>query len=98
MVPQQPGHGDVGAGCGAVPELPAIAVLRVLVLEEAVQEGGVGGVDADFQRLQPVALPEAFEGEDMAAGRPETIEIGEVRRLVRAHIGEDDAVLLDDRI
>ena len=97
VLAQEPGHRDVGFG-RAVAELPAVAVLRVFVLEEAMQEGGMGGVDADLERLQPVALPQTLEREDVGLGRPETVEAGKIGRLVRAHVREDDAVLLDHRI
>ena len=53
---QDLGHRQVGAGGGAA-ELLAIGGRGVLVLEEAMQIGGVRGIDADLQRLQPVAVP-----------------------------------------
>ncbi len=56
------------------------------------------GVDPHLHRLQPVAFPEAFEGEDMGVGGGKAVECGEGRWVVGAHIGEDDAVLFDHRI
>ena len=97
VLAQQPGHRHVGV-CRAVTELLAVAVVRVFVLEEAMQEGGMGGVDADLERLQPVALPQALERENVGLRRPETVEIRKSGRLVRAHVREHDAVLLDHRI
>ena len=64
---QDLGHRQVGAG-GRAAELLAVGCRRVLVLEEAVQEGGVRRIDADFQRLQPVAIDVALEREGMASG------------------------------
>jgi hypothetical protein len=33
-----------------------------------MQERGVRGIDADFQRLQPVAFEQALEGEGVLSG------------------------------
>ncbi len=55
-------------------------------------------IDADLQRLQPVALDQALEGEGVVVGRDEAVEMRESRRLARPHIGEQDAALLDHRI
>jgi hypothetical protein len=63
-----------------------------------MEVGGVRRIDADFQRLQPVAVDQALEGEGVRAGGEETVEVGEGRRFAFAQIGEDDAVLDDDRI
>ena len=80
-------------------ELLAVGLARrVLVLVEAVQVGGVRRVDADLQRLQPVAVDQALEGEGVGAGREEAVEVGEGRRLAFAELGEDDAVLDHDRV
>ena len=94
IVAQQLGHRNVGIG-GLVAELLAIAVGGVFVFEESVQERGVGRVDADLHRLQPIAFPQTLEGEDMGVGGAETVEVGKLRRLTRPHVGEDDAVLFD---
>ena len=55
-------------------------------------------IDADFERLQPVAVDQALERESVGRGRDEAVEMRERRRLAAAQIGEQDAVLLDDRI
>ena len=81
-----------------VAEQPAVGVAGLIVVEEAVQERGVRGIDADFQRLQPVAVDEALEREGVRGRRDEAVEMRERRRLARAHIGEQDAVLLHHRI
>ena len=93
-----PRHRDVGIGGGGA-ELLAVGGARwILVLVEAVQVGGVRRIDADLERLQPVAVDQALEGEGVRAGREEAVEVGEGRRLAFAEIGEDDAVLHHDRI
>ena len=98
VLAQEPGHRNVGCRpCGrgtAGRSRPP----WIFVLEEAMQEGGMGGVDADLERLQPVALPQTLEREDVGLGRPETVEAGKTGRIVRAHVHEDDAVLLYHRI
>jgi len=48
-------------------ELRAVDVARILI-EEAVQEGDVARVDAALDALQPVAFPEALEGEVYSSG------------------------------
>ena len=55
-------------------------------------------VDADFERLQPVAVPIALEGERVGVGRDEAIEVRECRRLARAEIGEQHAAALEHRV
>ena len=91
------GHRHVGV-FGFVAEHLAVALVRILVLEEAVQERGVHRVDADFERLQPVAVDHALEGEGVGRRRDEAVEIGKRRRLAAAEIGPQDAALFDDRI
>ena len=67
-------------------------------MEEAVQERRVHRIDADLERLQPVALDHALECEGVSLGRDETVEVRELRRLARTHVGEQDAAPLDHRI
>ena len=81
-----------------VPEHLAVALVRILILEEAVQERGVHRIDADFERLQPVAIDHALEGEGVGRRRDEAVEIRKRRRLAGAEIGPQDAALLDHRI
>ena len=83
---------------GCVPEHLAVALVRILILEEAVQERGVHRIDADFERLQPVAIDHALEGEGVGRRRDEAVEIRKCRRLAGAEIGPQDAALLDHRI
>ena len=83
---------------GFVAEHLAVALVRILVLEEAVQERGVHRIDADFERLQPVAVDHALEGEGVRRRRDEAVEIRKCRRLAAAEIGPENAALLDHRI
>ncbi len=48
-----------------------------------MKKRGMRGVDADFERLQPVAIDMAFEGETVCVGRSETVEPGQGGRLAR---------------
>ena len=91
-------HRDVGIGrVGA--ELLAVGFAgRVFVLVEAMQVGGVRRIDADLERLQPVAVDQPFEGEGMCRRCEEAVELGERRRLSFAEIRKDNAVLDHDRI
>ena len=63
-----------------------------------MQERGVHRVDADLERLQPVAVNHALERESVAIGGDETIEMRKRRRFTVTQIGEQDAALLDHRI
>ena len=63
-----------------------------------MQVGGVRRIDADFQRLQPVAVDQALEGEGMRAGGEEAVEVGEGGGVAFTQIGEDDAVLHHDGV
>ncbi len=81
-----------------VAEHPAVALVGILVLEEAVQERGVHRIDADFERLQPVAIDHALEREGVGGRRDEAIEVRKCRRLAVAEIGPQDAALLHHRI
>ena len=76
----------------------AVGLLRVLVVEEAMQERGMRRIDADLERLQPVAIDHALEREGVRVGRDEAIEMRKRRRLARPHVGEQDAALLHHRI
>src|ERR1700752_5473409 len=90
-------HRHVGAG-GSATELLAVGGRRILVLEEAMQEGGVRRVDAEFQGLQPVAAPMALEGKGVAVGRDEGVNLRKSGRLAFSEIGPENTGLLDDRI
>ncbi len=68
------GHRHVGV-FGGVAEHAAVAFVRILILEEAVQERGVHRIDADLERLQPVAIDHALEGEGVRRRRDEAVEL-----------------------
>ena len=59
-----------------VAEHAAVGLRRILVLEEAMQERGVRRIDADFERLQPVALDHALEGEGVRRGATKQSKCG----------------------
>src|SRR5262249_49373707 len=67
-------------------------------MKETMQERRVDRIDADLERLQPVALDHALECEGVAGRRDEAVEMRERRRLAGPEIGEQDAVLFHDRI
>ena len=90
-------HRHFAAGRGAA-ELPAISARGILVLEEAMQERGMRRVDADLERLQPVAVDVALERKGVALGRDETVDLRKCRRLALAEISPEDSALLDHRI
>ena len=73
-------HRHVAAG-GRAAELLAIGLGGILILEEAMQIGGVRGIDADLERLQPVAVDVALERKGVAVGRDEAVDLGKRRRL-----------------
>src|SRR6476659_1865855 len=87
-------HRHVASG-GRATELLAIGGGRVLVFEEAMQERGVSRVDADFQRLQPVAIHVALECKGMTVGRNKTVDLRKRRWFAFAEISPEDAALLD---
>ena len=91
------GHRHVGVDRGVAEQL-AVAFLRILVVEEAMQERGVRRIDAHFERLQPVAVDGALEREGVAVGRDEAVEVRKLRRLARPHVGEQDAAPLHHRV
>ena len=98
VLAQHAGHRDIGV-CRVGAELPAVGVAGgILVLVEAVQVRGVRRIDADLQRLQPVALDQALEREGMGRGREEQVELGKGRGLAVAQPAEHDAVLDDHRV
>ena len=69
------------------------------IVEEAVQEGGVAGVDAHLEGLQPVAMPQALVGEGVGARGLEAVEAREGRLRSRlAEPGEQNAAALHHRV
>src|SRR5271168_3759812 len=58
----------------------------------------VCGIDADLERLQPVALDQSLEGERVLVRRREAIEFVKRRRLALADEPEQNAVLHRDRV
>src|SRR6266566_7591021 len=87
-------HRHVAAG-GRAAKLLAIGGRRILVLEEAMQERGMRWVDADLERLQPVAAHVALECEGVAIRRDKTVDLRKGRRLAFAEIGPEDSALLN---
>src|SRR2546429_9484544 len=63
-----------------------------------MQEGSVRGIDADFERLQPVAIDVALERKNVAVGRDECVDLRKRRWLAFAEIRPQDAALLDHGI
>src|SRR5712691_941293 len=63
-----------------------------------MQERGVRRIDADLERLQPVAIDVALEREGMAIRRNKTVDFRKRRRLAFAQISPENAALLDHRI
>src|SRR5258708_21594239 len=59
-----------------------------------MQERGVRRIDADFQRLQPVAVDVALECKSMAIRRDKTVDLRKCRRLAFAEISPEDAAFL----
>ena len=90
-------HRHFAAGGGAA-ELLAVSARGILVLEEAMQERGMRRIDADLERLQPVAVDVALERKRVGVRRDEAVDLGKRRRLAFAEIGPEDAALLDHRI
>lgn len=56
------------------------------------------GIDADFQRLQPVAFDQPLECKRVGIRRNEAVDLRECGGLALAEIGPQDAALLHDRI
>src|SRR5450631_2807820 len=63
-----------------------------------MQEGSVRRIDADFERLQPVAIDVALERKRMAVRCDESVDLRKRRRLAFAKIRPEDAALLDHGI
>src|SRR5258708_33191489 len=59
-----------------------------------MQERGVRRIDADFERLQPVAVDVALECKSMAIRRDKTVDLRKCRRLAFAEISPEDAAFL----
>src|SRR6476660_5663303 len=91
------GHRKIAARGGAA-ELLAIGCRRILILEKPMQIGCVRRIDADLQRLKPVAAPVALERKSVAVRGDETVEFRKGRRLTLAKIRPEDAALLDHGI
>src|SRR6267378_2390589 len=90
-------HRHIAAGRRAA-ELLAVGGRRIFVLEETMQERGMRRIDADLERLQPVAADQALEREGMAVRRDETVDFRKRRRLAFAEPGPENSALLDHRI
>src|ERR1700737_2011186 len=90
-------HRHVAAGRSAA-KLLAVRRRRVFILEEAMQERGMRRIDADLERLQPVAVDMALEREGVAVGRHKTVDFRKCRWLALAEPGPENAALLDHGI
>src|SRR3954452_7219128 len=84
--------------CGSAAKLPAVSGRGVLVLEKTMQERGVRRIDADFQRLQPIAVDVALERKGVAVRCDKAVDLGKCRRFAFAKISPKNAALLDQRI
>ena len=97
------GHGQALAielaQAGAA-ELAAVAFFERLVEEEAVQERRMRRVDAHLERLQPVAVPQPFEGKAVRGRRGKTVKRreGRGRHILRAKPAEQHAGLFHQRV
>ena len=80
-------------GAELAAEFLLAAGVQVVVLQIAVQERRVCGVDADFKSLQPVATPQALEGKAVTGRRGKAVEGRQFgrRAVFRAEVGKDDA-------
>ena len=74
-------------------------VKRIVLELAAVQPGAVAGIDAAFERLQPVALLQALGDVALLERHRAPFELGQRRLLVRrTHIGPQHVAALDQRI
>src|SRR5512141_2337498 len=67
-------------------------------MEETMQERGVHRIDADLERLQPITVDHALEGEGVTLRRNEAVKVRECWRLARSEIGEQNAASRQDGI
>src|SRR5262245_13732164 len=67
-------------------------------MKETMQERRVDRIDADLERLQPVAVDHTLECEGVAVRRDKAVEMRKRRRLARPEISKQDAALFHDRI
>src|SRR5580658_7808275 len=79
-------------------KLYSIVSRRIVILEKTMQKRSMGGIDANFERLEPVARDMSLESEGVGVGRDETIKVRKRRRLAGSQIGEQDAVAFANRI
>src|SRR6266851_1520111 len=63
-----------------------------------MQERGMRRIDADLERLQPVAADQAFEREGVTIRRYKTVDFRKRRRLAFAEISPENAAPLNHRI
>ena len=67
--------------------------------QSPVQDGGMGGIDAAFQRLQPVAFLNVLGDMTVGVRHGRPLEFGRRRRMLRRpQIRPDDAAQLQSRI
>src|ERR1700756_742105 len=79
-------------------KLYSIVSRRIVVFEKTMQERSMGGIDANFERLEPVARDMSLERESVGVGRNETIEVRKCGRLAGSQIGEQDAAAFANRV
>src|SRR5215470_12263413 len=63
-----------------------------------MQERRVNRVDADLERLQPVAIDHTLERERVAVRGNEAVEMRKCRRLAGPEIGKEDSAFLNHRV
>src|SRR6266446_9952127 len=79
-------------------KLYSIVSSLLVVLEKTMQERSVGGIDADFERLEPVARDMSLERKGVGVGRDKTVKACKRGWLAGAQIGEQDAVAFANRV
>ena len=73
---------------------------QIFIVQKAVQKRWVGGVDAHLKALQPVGMPQAFEGKAVAGRRQKRVDGGQGRwrHIGGAHPGKHHTVALHHRV
>src|SRR6516165_4138422 len=66
----------------------AVTLFGILIVKKTMQKRRVRGIDADLERLQPVAVNHPFESEGVRMRRDEAVETRKIRGRAAAHIRE----------